>query len=110
MAQRGLKGYSIAYTNSSGSTKTMTITRAAKFSIWSKESTINIWTQTQEEEGAKNGQATYKQTFDIDTPFASDSYGFQLSCDHLEDIKVEVPNGAKVHGFIWGQACDWTVS
>lgn len=109
MAQ-GLKGQAIAYTNISDGVKTMTISGAAKFSVWAKVDTIDVWTQSQEDAGPINGQLSFKQTFDTDTPFSSDAFSRQLSSDVFEDIKIEIPNGAKVHGFIWGQGATWVVA
>lgn len=105
----GLKGKVIAYTNGTLGTQTIVISGASKFTLWAKSATLAVWTQSQEDAGAVNGQASFKQTLDVDTPFTSDAYSAQANSDFFEDIKIEVPMSAKLHGWIWGQGATWTV-
>lgn len=109
----GLKGKVICYTNDSGASQIVTIRGAAKFSIQCDLAinlTINIWTASQEKEGAQNGQLTYKQAWPAGVPFSSDATSKQPNSDYFEDFYVEIPDAAVLYGFVWGHGSNWYVS
>lgn len=97
----GLKGKFIAYTNSSGSDKTMLITGASKFKLVST-GTLDVYTESQTEVNA--------QTISANVELREDCMSKQNNTDVFEDIYVVVADGVKVDGYVFGQGASWSVS
>jgi len=102
----GLRGYFINYTNDSGAAETITFSGVAKLQIEST-SAFEIWTASQEAEGNKNGQSTFKQTVPADTKLEVEALSDQNNSEILEDFYIELANTETITGYIFGQGCDW---
>lgn len=105
----GLKGKFISYTNSTGSTVTVAFSGVVSFQL-AVNAIYSIWTAQMEDEGAINGQGSFKQAMAANFIVADDCNTRQANSDFFETFYIEVPNAQVLTGWIWGQNATWVAS